>query len=250
MMGREQQERLIALLRKLEDRDAGDANAIEEQNQRMWQFGMSEERQQEQTDVLLLLHMGWIESKSYGTNWHQTWSTQGIYGYELSEDGESVLDLWDESNNDVDELDEPQRTPHDRERPLVMLVHGSSDGVVPPIVDTIRLWCFEQGMDAYKAADHPNYGRFVHTKVDDVIEDSDYYVVVLTPDEELKSGIFRSRPNPMIEMGRLLALDASRVCVLKHEKVEMPSDYAGLVTEPLNDWKSVLMREMKKAGLL
>ena len=250
MMGRAQQERLIALLTKLEARDSGDIKAFEEQNQRMWQFGMSEQQQQERTDVMLLLHMGWIASKNYGNNLHQTWSAQGIYGYELTEDGESVLDNWEESNRNVDDADEPESIPLKQDRPQIMLVHGSTDGEIPPIVDKIRLWCFDQGLDARKAADHPNLGRFVHDKVDDVIEDSTYYIVVLTPDEELRDGTFRSRPNAMIEMGRLLATDQSRVCVLKDDKVEMPSDYTGLVTERLSNWESALTRELKNVGLL
>ena len=87
-------------------------------------------------------------------------------------------------------------------------------------------------------------------KVDDVISESDYYIVVLTADEKLADGTFRSRPNPMIEMGRVLAGDPRRVCILKERKVDMPSDYAGLITGELEDWQSVLVRELKNAGLI
>lgn len=250
MMGRAQQERLISILRKIEQGDTRDIGVVHMLTHPMSQPPASVDDQQERMDIVLLSHMGWITSGSYRSDMHQTWLPQGIHTYRLTEDGEAVLDAWEESNGNIDESVEPQRIQRNEDRPLVMLVHGSRDGVVPPIVDTIRLWCFEQGMDAYKAADHPNTGRFVHDKVDDVMGESDYYIVVLTPDEELKDGTLRPRPNPMIEMGRLLGIDATRVCVLKDKRVEMPSDYAGLVTERLDNWESVLNRELKNVGLL
>ena len=112
---------------------------------------------------------------------------------------------------------------------MIMVVHGSNDGHVPQVVEDIRLWCFEHGADAYKAADLPNSGRFVNDKVNSTINEADYYIVVLTADEELITGAFRPRPNAMIEMGRLLDRDPKLVCVLKEDKVDMPSDYSSLV---------------------
>ena len=40
------------------------------------------------------------------------------------------------------------------------------------------------------------------------------------------------------------------MCVLKEDKVDMPSDYSNLVTEPLDNWQSILQRELREAGLL
>ena len=54
----------------------------------------------------------------------------------------------------------------------------------------------------------------------------------------------------MIEMGRVLDRDQELVCVLKEDKVEMPSDYSSLVTEPLDNWREVLQRELGEVGLL
>ena len=122
--------------------------------------------------------------------------------------------------------------------------------ICAPVVDEIRLWCFEQGLEAYKTADLPNSGRFVNDKVNNTIDEADYYIVVLTADEELTTGELRPRPNAMIEMGRLLDRNPAMVCVLKEDKVEMPSDYSSLVTEPLDNWRSVLQRELREAALL
>ena len=78
----------------------------------------------------------------------------------------------------------------------------------------------------------------------------DYYIVILTPDEELVTGEFRPRPNAIAEMGRVIAANQNLVCVLKDDKVEILSDYRGLVTEPLVNWQAVLQRELREAGLL
>ena len=250
MMGYEQKKRLMALLSKLDARDSGDPSAVDERERRITSFKMPEFGGQEHNDAKTLEFMGWIRSRHFGTDLNNTWFGEGIYALELTEDGKAVLEIWRASNNSNRESVETQSVPRQQSRPQVMLIHGSRDGQVPPMVDKIRLWCFDHGLDARKAADHPNAGRFVYDKVDAVINESDYYIVVLTADEELKTGAFRPRPNAMIEMGRLLAANPGRVCVLKEEKVEMPSDYTGLVTEPLDKWESVLVRELKNAGLL
>ena len=250
IMGDEQIKRLMALLSKLDAQDSGDSSVVDERERRIKSLKMPEFGGQEHNDAKTLQHMGWIRSERFGTDLNNTWFGEGIYALDLTEDGKAALEAWRISNSSNKESSESQSAPRQQFGPRVMLVHGSQGGQVPQIVDKIRLWCFDHGLDARTAADHPNAGRFINEKVDAVIYESDYYIVVLTADEELKTGIFRPRPNTMIEMGRLLADNPSRVCVLKEEKVEMPSDYAGFVTEPLDKWESILVRELKNAGLL
>ena len=161
--------------------------------------------------------------------------------------GRTALDAW---NSSVANEAEPSGNQIRQSRPMIMVIHGSSEGRVPQVVEDIRLWCFEHGVDAYKAADLPNSGRFVNDKVSSTINEADYYIVVLTADEELTTGAFRPRPNAMIEMGRVLDRDPKLVCVLKEDKVEMPSDYSSLITEPLANWRSILQRELGEVGLL
>ena len=113
------------------------------------------------------------------------------------------------------------------------------------MVDEIRLWCFENGLEAYKAEDLPNIGRFVNEKVREIADRADYYIVVLPSDEELASGGFHPRQNAVIEMVGAWERDPTKVCVLKDEQVEMPSDYSNLITEPLEHWRTVLLRELR-----
>ena len=242
-MGKEQERRLMELLAKLAAREAGESVPDPVNSMlRMPDFGG-----QEHTDAKTLIYLGWIRSRRGFMDVATSWSAEGIYAFDLTDDGRAALEGWNSSVNA--EPDPSGNEQEVRTRALVMVIHGSNDGQVPRVVEDIRLWCFENGMDAYKAADLPNSGRFVNDKVDSTINSADYYVVILTADEELTTGAFRPRPNAMIEMGRVLAMNPSLVCVLKDEKVEMPSDYRGLVTEPLDNWQSVLQRELRNAGL-
>ncbi len=245
-MGAEQKQRLMELLNKLAERDSG--TPIPDVMTRM-RSGMPDFNGQEHNDAKTLVFMGWIRSRHFGDVMN-SWSAEGIYAFDLTDDGKAALADWNSSSEVGAEPAESSSHPQQRSRPQVMVIHGSSGGRVPQIVDNIRLWCFDHGLDAYKAADLPNSGRFVNAKVNDSIDNADYYIVVLTADEELKTGALRPRPNAMIEMGRVLERNPSLVCVLKEEGVEMPSDYTGLITEPLENWESVVLRELKGSGLL
>ena len=171
-MGKEQQRRLMELLGKLAAREAGvpipDATTL--------MFGVFEFHGQEHTDAITLTHMGWIRSRRGFEDVTNSWSAEGIYAFDLTEDGKAALDAWNLSAGDeADYRDSNQKR---RSRPMIMVVHGSNDGHVPQVVEDIRLWCFEHGADAYKAADLPNSGRFVNDKVNSAINEADYYIVV------------------------------------------------------------------------
>ena len=245
LMGKEQEQRLMGLLGKLAARDAGEPtpNITELMSKRLDFNG------QEHDDARTLTHMGWIRSRRGFSDVANSWSQEGIYAFDLTGDGRAVLETWNSSRSDETESSSDNQGQRSGAR-TIMMIHGSSDGLVPQVVEDIRLWCFDHGVHAYKAADFPNAGRPVSDKVNSVINEADYYIVVLTPDEELTTGEFRSRPNTMIEMGRVLNTDPKSVCVLKDDKVEMPSDYSNYIVEPLNDWRSVLQKELGAAGLL
>ncbi len=210
LMGEEQQRRLMEMLSTLAARDAGEIAPPSLTELMLNPVAFDD---QEHADAVTLTYLGWIRPRSGHVDVLNTRFSEGIFAFDLTDDGRAVLEDW---------LSEDDKERH--ERPLVMMIHGSQKGRVPQVVDDIRLWCFEQGIDAFKAADLPNAGRFVNDKVNSSIEEADYYVVVLTADEELTTGEFRPRPNAMIEMGRVLAQDPALVCVLKEDGVEMPSD--------------------------
>ncbi len=243
-MGKEQERRLMELLGKLAAREAGDP--VPDTTASM--FRMPEFNGQEHTDAKTLAYLGWIRSRRGHMDIANSWSAEGIYAFDLTEDGKAALETWNSSTNDEADSRGTKLAP--RSQPLIMVIHGSQDGNVPQVVNDIRLWCYDHGLAACKAADLPNSGRFVNDKVNSVIDEADYYIVILTADEELTNGVFRARPNTMMEMARVLDRNPELVCVLKEDKVDVPSDYRGLVTEPLDNWQSVLQRELREAGLL
>ena len=244
LMGKEQKRRLMELLGKLAAREVGEPVS----DLTGLTIGALDFGGQEHTDAKTLAYMGWIRSRQGFMDVANTWSAEGIYAFNLTEDGKEALDAWNSLADD--EVNLTNNNQQQRSRPMIMVVHGSREGRVPQVVTEIRLWCYEQGIPAYTVADLPNAGRFVNDKVSDTINDADYYIVVLTTDEELTRGVFLPRLNAAIEMGLVLDRDPKLVCVLKEDKVEMPSDYANLVTEPLDNWQSVLQRELKEVGLL
>jgi predicted nucleotide-binding protein len=82
-----------------------------------------------------------------------------------------------------------------------------------------------------------------------------FAVVLLTPDDEgNKKGESprpRARQNVILELGYFIGrLGRHQVCALKRGEVEIPSDFDGVVYEPLDDfggWRSKLVKELDAA---
>jgi predicted nucleotide-binding protein len=99
-----------------------------------------------------------------------------------------------------------------------------------------------------------NQGRTLIEKMIDHGEVG-FAVVLLTPDDEgNKKGEParpRARQNVILELGYFLGrLGRDRVCALKRGEVEIPSDFDGVVYEPLDEfggWRSKLAKELDAA---
>ena len=99
-----------------------------------------------------------------------------------------------------------------------------------------------------------NMGRTIIEKVE-ANSDVGFAVVLLTPDDEgcEKGGVPepRARQNVLLALGFFLGhLGRPRVCALKKGIVEIPSDFAGVVWEPMDTgtWRQSLGRELQAAG--
>lgn len=98
-------------------------------------------------------------------------------------------------------------------------------------------------------------GRTIIEKVE-ANSDVGFVVVLLTPDDEGnvvgKEPEPRARQNVLLELGYFIGkLGRDRVCSLKRGTVEIPSDFAGVVWEPMDaggGWKQSLARELQAAG--
>jgi hypothetical protein len=101
-----------------------------------------------------------------------------------------------------------------------------------------------------------NRGRTVIEKVE-ANSDVGFAIVLLTPDDEGRAKDAsqlepRARQNVLLELGYFIGrLGRENVCALMRGIVEIPSDFAGVVWEPMdagNGWKQSLGRELEAAG--
>lgn len=134
----------------------------------------------------------------------------------------------------------------------VFIVHGH-DGEAR---ETVARFIERIGLDAVILHEQANKGRTVIEKVE-ANSDVSFAIVLLTPDdvgrsvtsEELES---RARQNVLLELGYFIGkLGRDKVCALKRGKLEIPSDFAGVVWEDMDSagaWKQALARELEASG--
>jgi len=133
----------------------------------------------------------------------------------------------------------------------VFIVHGHDDGAREAVARFLE----KIGLEAVILHERANQGR---TVIEKVVAHGDvgFAVVLLTPDDEgcPKGGTPTPRPrqNVLLELGYFIGhLGRERVCALKRGTLEIPSDFAGVVWENMDDhggWKQALARELEAAG--
>ena len=134
----------------------------------------------------------------------------------------------------------------------VFIVHGHDQGAR----ETLARFLEKLGFEAVILHEQANRGGTVIEKIE-ANRDVGFAVVLLTPDdvgrsvkeEELKP---RARQNVLLELGYFIChLGRDRVCTLRRGNVDIPSDFAGVVWENMDDgggWRMSLARELKAAG--
>lgn len=134
----------------------------------------------------------------------------------------------------------------------VFIVHGH-DGEAR---ETVARFVATIGFTPIILHEQANRGRTIIEKVE-VNSDVGFAIVLLTPDDEGKAqGTTdlepRVRQNVLLELGYFIGrLGRDHVCALMRGRVEIPSDFAGIVWEPMdsgNGWKQALGRELEAAG--
>lgn len=133
----------------------------------------------------------------------------------------------------------------------IFIVHGHNEAAREMAARFIE----RIGLEAIILHEQANRGR---TVIEKVVANSDvgFAVVLLTPDDEgcVKGGTPepRVRQNVLLELGYFIGhLGRDRVCALKRGALEIPSDFAGVVWEVMDDnggWKQALARELDAAG--
>jgi predicted nucleotide-binding protein len=133
----------------------------------------------------------------------------------------------------------------------VFIVHGHDEGAR----QTLARFIERIGFEAVVLSEQANQGRTIIEKIE-AHSDVGFAVVLLTPDDvggkAVESLRPRARQNVLLELGYFLAkLGRERVCTLSKGDLEIPTDFAGVMWEALDDggaWKSSLARELRAAG--
>lgn len=145
--------------------------------------------------------------------------------------------------------------PHPSNTKKVFIVHGHDEG----LKNAVARFLSRVGLSPIILHELPNRGR---TIIEKFIDHSDvgFAVVLLTADD--KGGVatassddlgFRARQNVVMELGFFLGrLGRDRVAAIYDERVEMPSDYRGVLFLPYDRagmWRHALIKEIKAAGI-
>lgn len=133
----------------------------------------------------------------------------------------------------------------------VFIVHGHDEGAR----ESVARFLEKIGFVPIILHEQANKGRTVIEKVE-ANSDVGFAVVLLTPDDQgAATGGDpepRARQNVLLELGFFLGrLGRDRVCALKRGHVEIPSDFAGVVWEKMDEnggWKQSLARELQAVG--
>ena len=134
----------------------------------------------------------------------------------------------------------------------IFIVHGQDNAAR----EEVARFLTNAGLKAIILHEQPNGGKTVIEKFENRTANIGFAVVLLTPDDEggPAGGKMqpRARQNVIAELFYFMGkLGRGRVCALKKDDLEIPSDIAGLVYTPLDSgggWRIALLRELEAAG--
>ena len=198
----------------------------------------------EHRDIVVLFNAGHITSHSLlGVSPANNWSSEGIYAYDITDDGEEYLD----ANRHLLDGDAPQQQPTRSATAKVFIIHGTDpNGYVLKVEDVCRKF----GLDPVRMVEQPNRGMSLPDKLRDSMTASDFYVAILTHDETTTEGEQRARPNAIAETLLVNQNWPDRLAILHEGEVEMHSNLQGLAYIQLEgQWSVRLFQELRAAGL-
>jgi len=142
-----------------------------------------------------------------------------------------------------------------RQSGRIFVVHGRDEATRHNVARLLE----RLDLDPVILHEQPDKARTIIEKFE-VYADVSFAVVLLTGDDVggladlcRDNLVKRARQNVIFELGYFVArLGRERVCALRQEDVEMPSDYAGILYITLDSggaWKVQLAKELQAAGL-
>jgi len=132
----------------------------------------------------------------------------------------------------------------------IFIVHGHDNGTK----ESVARFVTRLGYEPIILHEQANKGRTIIEKFRDEADSIGFAIVLMSPDDELVSGMKRARQNVILELGFFLGrLGPSNVAALVRGDVETPSDFDGVIYTKVDDsgiWKVLLAKELKAAGYL
>jgi hypothetical protein len=131
----------------------------------------------------------------------------------------------------------------------IFIVHGHDEGAR----EMVARFVARLGFEPIILHEQASQGRTIIEKVE-LHGDVQFAIVILTPDDQggAKGGTLqpRARQNVILELGYFLGrLGRQNVCALMKGQLEIPTDFTGVVYQPLEgDWKRPLGQELEAAG--
>ncbi len=224
-----QMRRLIELLQQLADYEAGDPDATDaaHNHYRSFNFDMTS---QERQDTVTLHRYGLISHPDPFWDPSSHITPLGIYAYNLTDDGRALLD------ENVG-MAHPSKTD-----PTAFIAHGSDpNGYVPQVEETCRMI----GITPVRMMEQPNQGQTLPEKLLSTMAANDFFIAVLTADEEFE-GEKRARLNAYMETGMALQQYKGRMAILVEPGVTIPTNLLGLAyIELTGEWRTKLIREIR-----
>lgn len=166
---------------------------------------------------------------------------------------EEVAEYFDDDDDEENDVT-PSEIPIDRgSSDSVFVVHGHDNEAK----EAVARFLTQLGIRPIILHERPNMGRTIIEKLE-ANSAVGFAVVLLTPDDvgansrtpELSRP--RARQNVVLELGLFIGLlGRGRVCALRSDDIELPSDYSGVIYIPFDSgggWKLELVRELKSAG--
>jgi predicted nucleotide-binding protein len=142
----------------------------------------------------------------------------------------------------------PASPPNDE----IFIIHGHDNAAKTEVARLVE----RAGLKAIILHELPNQGRTIAEKLEHHGSAAGFAIAILTPDDVggPDSGHLQPRARQNV-VGELFwfagKLGRARVCALMKGRVEIPSDFAGVVYTDMDDrgaWKSELLKELVAAG--
>ena len=239
-----QQRRLLELLVKLDRLKRGDPQAEQERHQRISSMDFTGMDGPEHRDIVTLHGNGLIRSRHSMASPANVWSSEGIYAYELTTDGEEFLNSQRQALEPTKAVEQSAASQTSR----VFIIHGTDPNGYVSQVETV---CRQNGLDPVRMMEQPNQGLGLPDKLRYNMNNVDYYVAVLTVDETTTEGGQRARPNAYAEAVTAHHISPERLAILTEGQVEIPSNLQGLGYIQLEgQWSMKLLQEFRAIGLV